>query len=231
MSEKEKDLYERTIQKEWIGPIVLIVSIILLIVLFFLKPKGQEINSNLFIGVLTALFGLLGIMLQINSIKDIEAKRRLHELELNHRNALAQIRMRSYDARRKTYQQLLGPFIKVMTFQKSGKQFNLQELTEEMIKVGIDIYLLGSDETCRAWQEFKAIGFKGKSQNEQIARKRNAAILIFYARIILSIRRDLGQDDTEVSEIEILRSFISDIDEYLEELQEAQLWKTVSDVP
>jgi len=222
---------KKTTQKDWIASGILILSIILLVLIFIIEPKGLKINSDVFIGSLAALLGLLGITIQIKSTKAMDAERRLHELKLNHRNALAQIRMRSYDVRRETYQQFLRPFMEALILQKRGEVPDSQKQMEAMVKSNIEIHLLGSDETCRIWQEWYSLSLKGQAEDVGIQKKRNAAMLIFYARIILSIRRDLGQKDTEMDEKGILRSFLTDFDEYKDEFQEALLWRSASDVP
>ena len=227
----DKNIMKKTKQKDWIGSNILILSTILLIIIFIMEPKGLKINPNVFIGSLTALLGLLSTMIYIKSTKAMDAERRLHELDLNHHNTLAQIGMRSYDVRKEIYQQFLQPFMDTMILLKRGKEPDFQEQTESIMKSNIDIHLLGSDETCRTWQEWRSLSFKGKSEDIEIQKRRNAAILIFYARIILSIRRDLGQKDTKIDELGILRSFLTDIDEHKDEYREASLWKSASDVP
>lgn len=218
-------------QKDWIASNILILSIILLIIIFIIEPKGLKITSNVFIGSLTALLGLLGITIHIKSTKATDAERRLHELNLNHRNALVQIGMRSYDVRRETYLQFLQPFMETMALLKRGKEPDFQEQMESLIKSNIDMHLLGSDETCKIWQEWRSLSLKEQSEDIKIQKRRNTAMLIFYARIILSIRRDLGQKDTKVDEEGVLRSFLTDFDEHKDEFREALLWKSASDVP
>lgn len=222
---------KKTKQKDWIASNILILGIILLIIIFIIEPKGLKINSGVFIGSLTALLGLLGITIHIKSTKAMEAERRLHELNLNHHNALAQIGMRSYDVRKEIYQQFLRAFMEALILQKRGEVPDFQEQMESMVKSNIDIHLLGSDETCRIWQEWRSLGLKGQSEDIEIQKRRDAAMLIFYARIILSIRRDLGQKDTKIDEEGILRSFLTDFDKHKDEFREALLWKSASDVP
>ncbi len=222
---------EESYRKDWIAPSILILSILGLIIIFFAKPKGIEIDSNLFVGSLTALLGLLGLTFQMKTTKEIEAKRRLHELELNHRNTIEQIRMRSYDTRKKTYQLLLQPFTETFILQKRGEQPDIQKHVEIMIKSNIEIFLSGSDETCRAWLEWKALASKGIGEDKEIRDKRFAAMMVFYARMILSIRRDLGEKNTEINEMDILKSFMSDIDEKQYLFNKALSWKTASEVP
>ena len=227
----DKNIMKKTKQKDWIGSNILILSTILLIIIFIVEPKGLKINPNVFIGSLTALLGLLSTMIYIKSTKAMDAERRLHELDLNHHNTLAQIGMRSYDVRKEIYQQFLRPFMEALILQKRGEVPDFQEQMESMVKSNIDIHLLGSDETCRIWQEWRSLGLKGQSEDIEIQKRRDATMLIFYARIILSIRRDLGQKDTKIDEEGILRSFLTDFDKHKDEFREALLWKSASDVP
>ena len=216
--------------KYWISPIILIVSIIYVVYLFFISPYGKQINLNVFIGSLTALIGLLGITFQIKATKEIEAERRLHEIEINHRNTLAQIRMRSYDARKESYKQLLKPFTETLILSSKQKPIDFQKYIEEMMRSNIDIHLLGSDKTCKLWENWRVLAFKTKEDDDELQKKIGLASLIFYARLILSIRKDLGHPYTKITEIDILRSFIKDLEDYKDELKEALKWESLSDV-
>lgn len=93
------------------------------------------------------------------------------------------------------------------------------------------MHLFGSDESCRILEEWRSLGLKGKSENPEIQKKRNTAMLIFYSRLLLSIRRDLGQQETQINELGILRSFLTDLDQNEKEFREAMLWESASDVP
>ncbi len=205
---------------DWLAPGVVITSIIVLFSLFFIQLKEIEFDSNLFLGSITALFGLLGILIQIKSAK-----------ERDHQNALAQIRLKGYDARREIYDQLLKPFMELMFQQKRGEEPNLDDQIESTIKANFDIHLLGSDETCNAYYEWRGMSLKKDIEDPNIKSLRLNAMLIFYSRIILAIRRDLGQRDTHVDEIQVLSSFINDIDEFKSGLREAMKWKTAAEVP
>lgn len=222
---------KKTKHNDWVAPVILIVSAVLLIIIFISKPKGLKINSDVFIGSLTALLGLLGISIQIKSAKTMDAKRRSHELETNHQNALAQIRMETYDARRESYLQLLEPFMEALSNPKDVAGKDQQDLKATMVRVNIDLHLFGSDESCKILEEWRSLGLKGQSENPEIQKKRNTAMLIFYSRLILSIRRDLGQQDTKIDELGILRSFLTDLDQNEKDFREALKWKSTSDVP
>ncbi len=222
---------EKIKHNDWKAPTILILSAVFLIVIFIIKPKGLVINSDVFIGSLTALFGLLGITFQINSAKTMDARRRSHELEANHQNSLAQIRMETYDARRESYLQLLEPFMEALSNPKAVKQKNQLDLVKTMVRINIDLHLFGSDESCRILEEWRSLGLKGQSENPEIQKKRNTAMLIFYSRLILSIRRDLGQQDTKIDELGILRSFLTDLDQNEKDFHEALQWESASDVP
>jgi len=225
MSEKQKE------KADYIAPTIIVIGLVVLCILFLFSNDEQKLDLNVFSTLLVALLALLGITIQIKATRDIEAERRIHELNLNHRNAVAQIKMKSYESRKETYLQLLRPFMEAMLSQRRGEVPNPQAQIEQMIRANIDIQLFGSDETCRIFNEFRAMGFKTPVDDEIVQKQRMAAMLVFYARIILSIRRDMGQEDTSVDEYAILRSFINDIDSYRVEINNALKWETADQVP
>lgn len=217
--------------KNNLAPIILIIGIIALACFYFFKPQGIQLDTEVFIGSFTALVGLLGISIQIRSSKTLDAERKEHEQKLNHQNALAQIRMRTYDARRESYMQLLEPFMKALANPRGVVKMDQQDQIETIVRANIDLHLFGSDESCKILEEFRSLGSKGQSKNPAIQKERNTAMLIFYSRLLLSIRRDLGQQETQVDELGILRSFLTDFDQHENEFKEALLWKSASDIP
>ena len=207
------------------APIILIIGIVAIACFYFFKPRGIQLSTEVFIGSFTAFMGLLGISIQIRSLKALDAEKKKHEQKLNHQNALAQIRMRTYDARRKSYMQLLEPFMQALANPRSDVKIDQQNLIKSMVRANIDLHLFGSDKSCKILQEWRTLGLKGQSQEPSIQKKRNSAMLIFYSRLLLSIRRDLGQQETKVNELGILRSFLTDFDQHENEFKEALLWK------
>lgn len=210
-------------KKYWAGPIILILTISVIVYLFFFSSYGEQIDSNVVIGSLVALMGLLGVTFQIKATQEIDAERREHELQLNHRNALSQIKMRSYDARKESYQQLLQPFMESLILQRKQEEIDFQKDVDKMMRANIEIHLLGSDETCRTWQKFRNISLSIEGKCEEIKRKKMLTLIILFAKLILSIRRDLGHPYTEIEEFDILRSFINDFDKYEKDFEQALL--------
>jgi len=206
-------------QWSWITSIVILVIAILgLCYSFFLSPYSENIDSNIFIGSLTALSGLLVVTFQIIASKQSDAERRLHEIKINHRNTISQIKMKGYDARKKTYDQLLKPFTNIIIATCEKKQINIKKNMEGIVKAGIDIHLLGSDETCKIWDEWRAFSFKAEHDTE-LEKIAGLITLALYPKLVLSIRKDLGYPYTELNGIDIFRSFIKDIDEYKDVFQ------------
>jgi hypothetical protein len=169
----------------------------------------------------------------------IESERREHEIELNHKRTLAQIRLENYDSRKETYYNFLKPFMEIFMAQrkaskkkgKKGGKAIPDNLIDHMLVANIDLHLLGSDETCGIWREWRKISFKTPSEDPEVQKMRNTAGVVFYARIILSIRKDLGQEDTSINEMDILRSFITDIDNIMDDLNHVMKWKTADEIP
>jgi hypothetical protein len=215
MSKREEE--KKTTRKSlwlWSATIaILVIAIGFFVYLFFCSSYKEDIDSNVFVVTLTALIGLLGVTFQIIASKQSDAERRLHEIKINHRNTISQIKMKGYDAKKAIYDQLLKPFTNIVIATIKQEKINMQKNMEGIVKAGIDIHLLGSDETCKIWDEWRALSFKSvrdKESNE----KAGLVTMALYPKLILSIRRDLGHPYTELNEIDILRSFIKDVDEY-----------------
>jgi hypothetical protein len=216
--EKEEDVTTKS-HWYWITSIViLIIAILGLFYLFFFSPYSEDIDSNIFVVALTALIGLLGVTFQIIASKQSDAERCLHEIKINHHNTISQIKMKGYEARKKIYDQLLKPFTNIIIATCKKEKINIEKTMGGIIKAGIDIHLLGSDETCKIWDEWRAFSFKAEHDKE-LDNIVGLITLALYPKLVLSIRRDLGHPYTEISEIDVFRSFIKDIDKYKDVLQ------------
>jgi len=217
-TEKDENIPTKS-QWYWITSIVILVMAILgLCYSFFLSPYSEDIDSSVFIGSLTALSGLLVVTFQIIASKQSDAERRLHEIKINHRNTISQIKMKGYDARKKTYDQLLKPFTDIIIATIKQEKINMKKTMEGIVKAGIDIHLLGSDETCKIWDEWRAFSFRTE-HDEEMDKLAGFITLALYPKLVLSIRKDLGHPYTELNEIDVFRSFIKDIDKYKDVLQ------------
>lgn len=218
-AEKEENITIK-LHKYWIISIaILILAILGVFYLFFFSPYKEDIDSNVFVVTLTALFGLLGITFQIIASKQSDAERRLHEIKINHRNTISQIKMKGYDARKKTYDQLLKPFTDIIIATCKQKEIDLKKAMEGIVKAGIDIHLLGSDETCRIWDDWRAISFQAEDEKGLDDNQAGLITIALFTKLVLSIRKDLGHPYTELNGIDILQSFIKDIGKHKDVLR------------
>jgi len=197
---------------------ILVIAIGFFVYLFFCSSYKEDIDSNVFVVTLTALIGLLGVTFQIIASKQSDAERRLHEININHRNTISQIKMRGYNAKRESYDKLLKPFTSTITAISKEENIDFKKAVANIIEAGIEIHLLGSDETCKLWDDWRALSFKAE-KDEELNDKIGLISMAIYPKLVLSIRRDLGYPNTELNEIDILRSFIKDIDDYKDALQ------------
>jgi len=222
--------------KWWLG---IAFELVLIIIFSYLFSYGflKEVNINVQIAIVSGLFGILGWSIQSENQRRIEFHNRLFELEKDHKNRLAQIRLQTYNDRKEIYESLLKPFMEAFLVATEKKDIKEEmkkmgeEMRKKMVEDNINIHLLGSDETCRIWEEWLKLARRGEVKNEDIQKKRNVALILFYARLVLSIRRDLGYEETEINEEDFISSFITDIKAYENELKEARKWKKADEVP
>lgn len=117
--------------------------------------------------------------------------------------------------RRKIYAQILEPYIRLFSDLKSQKkERTTREVTKKITsyeyrKTAFDLNLFGSDEVIRAYNELMQHTYKAESTG-----KRNSKEMMrLWGKFLLEIRKSLGNKKTELNEIDMLRSMITDIDQ------------------
>ena len=174
----------------------LIVPLLMLLLALAITIYVSYINiisTDVVVALLTGILGGISWLIKSESDK----KRELERL--------------SYESRRQAYDRLLQPFLNAMISIRSGQQINQDELNASMIEAGTKLFIYGSDEVCKEFNNFRRVS----QDPEQNVYK----ILASYGRLLLAIRKDAGYPDTEMTVEEILRSFIVDYDQHREEIQ------------
>lgn len=222
--------------------IIIEIIFIALFFVFFSYEPFNNVDPNVKATIIAGLFGLLGWTIQheYQTVRDFqqqsfqrneEYEKRLHEIKIEHENRIAQIRLQNYDNRKEMYESLLLPFITMFRAAKEKKPVDLIRLSKQMDKNNIQVHLLGSDEACRAWEDWFQLAQRMETEKDDNKKKFiQLVVMILYARIVLSIRKDLGNEETEIDEIDFLRSFIKDIDDILPLLRKAQKVKSIEEI-
>lgn len=105
----------------------------------------------------------------------------------------------------KAYITLLGIFFDLMKKTKLGEIANQKDLNDRMFDANKDLILYGSDDVVIAYQKW--LGSARKEELEPIQ------FLEQFGKIIISIRKDMGNPKTKITSEEVLRQFITDYDD------------------
>jgi len=207
------------------------VLFILLFFFFFTIWPFTDVDTNVKAALIAGLFGLLGWTIQHEYQKIRDYQQQLHEMRLDHAHRISQIRLQNYDTRKEMYDELLQPFITMFQVTRSGEKVDLNKMSEQMNKNTIQVHLLGSDEACKAWEDWFQLSLKLKDERdpERIKLMQTYAIIL-YARIVLSIRKDLGNEATILREVDFLRAILTDIETQMDLFTKAQKIKSISDL-
>ena len=116
-------------------------------------------------------------------------------------------RERLYNERRQIYLKNLEPIIRLFAGIK-----NPEETEKAMQQIGsyahrealFELNLMGSDDVVRALNDFMQYLYRGDLDSREL--------MDYWGRLLLSIRRDLGNRRTGLTEVDMLRSQITDVD-------------------
>lgn len=116
------------------------------------------------------------------------------------------------EERRKTYSEILGPYIRILTDLKGkGPAQAINEIKSyDYRKTAFDLALFGSDDVVRAYNALLQYGYKG--EQDENTQQRGEMYMRLWGKLLLEIRKDVGNKDTKLNEFDMLRWLISDID-------------------
>lgn len=115
------------------------------------------------------------------------------------------------EERRKIYSQLLDPFIHLFSDWRGG---SAGENVEKCVtsykykKFLFNFNLISSDEVIRAYNELYRYGYKAKSSGNQNLQDMPR----LFGKVLLEIRKNLGNKRTKLNEIDMLEIMIKDIE-------------------
>ena len=122
------------------------------------------------------------------------------------------IQQKLNEERRKTYSEILEPYIRIFADLK-GKgpaQAINQIKSYDYRKTAFDLALFGSDNVVRAYNALLQYGYKGEADVNK--EQRGETYMNLWGKLLLEIRRDVGNRKTGLGELDMLRWLISDID-------------------
>lgn len=122
-------------------------------------------------------------------------------------------RERLHDERRHVYIRVLEPYFRIL-----GGKTSPEDLREALRKLKsaehrtalFELTLMGSDEVVRAVSDFMQQGFRVAQDNSTMS---PSDLVQSWGGVLLAIRRDLRNRKTQLRELDMLRSSITDIDD------------------
>jgi hypothetical protein len=142
--------------------------------------------------VLVIIGGLItwAIQSRVEELRSLEAKLREDRLRI--------------------YGELLDPFVLVFSNlgAKSADQASKKIMSFEYKRNAFNLALIGSDDVVRAFSDFMQYNYK-RTEAEPATPK---DMLRYFGRILLAIRRSLGNQKTQLDEIDMIKWFIRDLD-------------------
>lgn len=125
------------------------------------------------------------------------------------------VRQKLNEERRKTYSEILLPFISVLANMnsKEGASKAVQQIMKDLTtfqKNRLDLVLLGSDNVVRAHNACWEYAYKVDAGENM--EQRGVTYMLLWGNLLLEIRKDVGNKDTKLNETDMLRWLIKDID-------------------
>lgn len=121
-------------------------------------------------------------------------------LRIQNRNTQAPMKAEIYDK--------LIKYIFDATLPTPGREpVSKESLANTQAEITPELILWGSDDVLKLFMEFRQAGF---TQTERPETKAPEELILLLGQILVAIRKDLGYENQKISELSILRTFISD---------------------
>lgn len=150
--------------------------------------------------MLKQLINLLGRYIQIQEEASIREQERLRE------------------ARSKIYMKLLEPYVRMFAGIKKPAEIDRatkQILSLDYRRTTMELKLLGSDDVVRGLNRFMQHAYS--LEGDPAAKFTPKDMVDNLGGLLLVIRKDLGNEDTELEPVDMLRDWIKDIDTVLKQ--------------
>jgi len=119
------------------------------------------------------------------------------------------------DERRNIYAQILDPYIRIFADMKGeGPDEALKIMTSyDYRKTAFDLNLFGSDEVVLAYNNLMKHTYEAEATENKDPNK----MMLLWGKLLLEIRKSLGNKNTKLDEFDMLKSMIKDIDKLVHE--------------
>lgn len=137
---------------------------------------------------------------------------------------LLTIQEKLLEERRIIYKKILDPYIQLFSNLKNSNNVNeaTRKLTSfEYKKTAFDLNLFGSDKVVLAYNEIMQYAYKSESTGNS----GSAEILLLWGKLLLEIRKNLGNKKTKLKEIDMLKAMIKDIENVTRQSKDKQKTK------
>lgn len=161
------------------------------------------VSNDIIVVLLTAILSGFGWIIKSEYDKRREINRREHETRME------QDRL-TFETRRQSYEGIIQPFIDALV--GGPANINVEELKSQFMRAGFKLLIYGSDDIIRAFNNYRQLGLQ--QPPNQIA------LLVEFARFLITIRKSTGFPVTNLSEEEVLRTFIIDYDNYSQQIDD-----------
>jgi len=114
------------------------------------------------------------------------------------------------EERRSIYAQILDPYIRLFAdLRGRGPDEAFKRITSyDYRKTAFDLNLFGSDEVVRAYNNLMKHAYEAEATGNQDPRK----MMSLWGKLLLEIRKSLGNKKTKLNEFDMLRAMIKDIE-------------------
>ena len=182
------------LRKYWLILSAVVIFVFSISIIFYIIITGLfGISIDILVVLLTVNFSGFGWILKSEHDKVREIERREHEMRLENERL-------TFETRKQSLEGILLPF----TASMSGSKIDDPELIKKLKNAGFQLLIYGSDDVIREFTKFKMLG--AKQPPDPIG------MLVGFARIIITFRKSTGFPNCNLTEEEILRSFINDYD-------------------
>ena len=117
------------------------------------------------------------------------------------------------EERRNTYRKIISPYIGILTGLKdkagTGKALAVIQSQEHKQTV-FDLIFFGSDDVVKAHNALFQYAYKDEAGES--AEQRGMMFMRLWGKLLLEIRKDVGNKDTKLNDLDMLRWLIMDID-------------------
>lgn len=167
--------------------LIIIIWVLILVINFLKSINWSQINPTVIAAVITATLGTVASVSAVVIGNSLTQKR---EIEFQNRFKKSE-----------AYASFVGDLIETLNSTQSQDEKN-QKFIKMAKEFGRDLILWGSDETIRAYKDFR------EYSKDNISKKEN--ILFVMERILLAIRKDLGHKNKNLQPGTLLTFFLKE---------------------